>query len=434
MLHAGRCGSRGGVRPHGPLYASGVPDLSAILADVRAHFWVYLSMPVIASIIGYTTKLVAIRMMFQPIEFIGIRPYLGWQGIIPRRAERMAAIACETITAKLISTRDVFARLDPAQVAREIEVPLLYDVEFITHEVMAHYQPTLWNVLPKDMRRLIVARVKADAPAVVRDVMQDVKDNLDSVFDLEQMVVANLVHRKELLNRIFQESGAAEFRFIARSGIYFGFLIGLVQLVVWTLTHEPMVMPLFGLFTGWFTDWLALKMLFHPKEPVSLLGLVSWQGLFLKRRREVSAAYGELIARELITPRNIARAVLTGPHADRFFAMVQNHIQRMLDETTGIVKPLLLVTGGAENYQQMKTLVTQKLMERLPETLRSMENYAEEAMDVRATLVTKLQELTPVEFEGILRPAFRQDEWILIAVGAILGFLVGELQVFLVTH
>ena len=33
------------------------------------------------------------------------------------------------------------------------------------------------------------------------------------------------------------------------------------------------------------------------------------------------------------------------------------------------------------------------------------------------------------EFENLLRPAFQQDEWILFAVGAVLGFLVGELQV-----
>ena len=46
----------------------------SILADLRAHCWLYLSMPVVASIIGYVTKLVAIRMMFEPIEFVGITP------------------------------------------------------------------------------------------------------------------------------------------------------------------------------------------------------------------------------------------------------------------------------------------------------------------------------------------------------------------------
>jgi hypothetical protein len=45
-----------------------------------------------------------------------------------------------------------------------------------------------------------------------------------------------------------------------------------------------------------------------------------------------------------------------------------------------------------------------------------------------------MQQLTDEEFEGVLRPAFQQDEWKLIAVGAALGFLVGELQVFLMLH
>ena len=52
----------------------------------------------------------------------------------------------------------------------------------------------------------------------------------------------------------------------------------------------------------------------------------------------------------------------------------------------------------------------------------------------RNTLSTKMQQLNEHEFERLLRPAFEQDEWILIAVGAVLGFLVGELQVFIMLH
>lgn len=408
--------------------------LDSILADLRAHAWIYLSMPLVASMIGYVTKLVAIRMMFEPIRFFGIPPYLGWQGIIPRRAERMAAISCDTITSKLISPKDVFSRLDAERVAREIEGPLLFDVEFITHEVMEAYQPKLWGMLPVAVRRALVQRVKEDAPKVVAKVMEDVKANLDTVFDLKAMVIAQLTTRKELLNRIFRESGSAEFRFIARSGIWFGLIIGVVQLVAWILTREELIMPLFGLFTGWFTDWLALKMLFHPKQPRRFFGGFEWQGLFLRRRKEVSAAYGALIAHELITPRNIIEAVLRGPLSDRVFDLVQNHVQEAIDEQTGIVRPLVVLAVGTEDYDAMKRSVVKKLMERLPETLRAVEPYAEEAMNVHNTLVTKMQELTAEEFEGILRPAFQQDEWILIAVGAALGFLVGELQVFVMTH
>ena len=45
-----------------------------------------------AAAIGYVTKVVAIHMMFAPLEFVGIKPFLGWQGIVPRKAEKMAGI------------------------------------------------------------------------------------------------------------------------------------------------------------------------------------------------------------------------------------------------------------------------------------------------------------------------------------------------------
>jgi hypothetical protein len=50
---------------------------------------------------------------------------------------------------------------------------------------------------------------------------------------------------------------------------------------------------------------------------------------------------------------------------------------------------------------------------------------------VEKTIVDAMLALTPVEFEGVLRPAFQQDEWKLILVGGILGAIVGELQVHL---
>src|SRR3546814_19936383 len=95
-------------------------DWHSIAADVRKHFWIYLSLPFVSAVIGYVTKVVAIRMMFQPIDFVGIKPpYLGWQGIIPRNAAKMAGISVDLMTSQLISVREVFQRLAPERVARE---------------------------------------------------------------------------------------------------------------------------------------------------------------------------------------------------------------------------------------------------------------------------------------------------------------------------
>ena len=407
--------------------------MSGVVTDLAEHWYIDLSIPVVAAIIGYVTKLVAIRMMFRPLEFVGIKPYLGWQGIVPRRAARMASIAVDTMTRDLISASEVVSRLDPDLVAEELAEPMRKATQDITREVMAQYQPGLWDAMPEPMRRVVIGRVQAETPRMIRSVLADIQRDVDSVFDLKEMVITNLVTDKALLNRIFQEAGRKEFRFIARSGIYFGGAIGLLQMTLWVLFHEPLIMPAFGLIVGWFTDWLALKMIFNPKEPIHIFGMV-WQGLFLKRRNEVAADYGALIADEIITPRNVIEAVLSGPLSDRVFAMVRRQVQASLDRNTGLAKPLVVMTVGSGRYQEMKRTITTKVMQRLPETMSYLEDYARDSMDVRNLLIEKMQALDELQFEALIRPAFEQDEWILITVGALLGFAMGEAQALVLEH
>lgn len=406
-----------------------------ILRDLQQNWLVYLSMPLVAATIGYITKIVAIKMMFEPVEFIGLKaPYLGWQGIVPRKAKVMATIACDTMTSRLVRPEDVFGRLDPARVADSIEKPLLATVERITDELASIYTPGIWDRTPNAVRQLLIRRIQAEAPAVVRQMMAEILSRIDELFDLNDMVVRALMRDKRLLNRIFQRSGSEEFRFIARSGIYFGLIIGVVQAVAWAVTQNNWVMPIFGGLTGWITDWLALKMIFHPKKPKRYFGFFTWQGLFLKRRKEVAAEYGALIAAEVVTPANILEAILRGPLSDRLYDLVQRQVERMVDEQAGLFGRFVALTAGSKQYDAMKQLIADRVVENLPATLRHIERYAGEAMDLRNTLITKMQELSEEEFEALLRPAFQQDEWILITVGAVLGFLVGELQLFIMLH
>ena len=46
-------------------------------------------------------------------------------------------------------------------------------------------------------------------------------------------------------------------------------------------------------------------------------------------------------------------------------------------------------------------------------------------------LKSKLGEMTAEEYAGILRPIFHEDEWKLVALGAVLGLLIGWAQIML---
>ena len=402
----------------------------AIWADFQQNFWLYISIPFISGIIGYVTKVVAIQMMFAPLEFKGIKPVFGWQGIVPRKAEKMATIAVELMTSKLIKPEEIFARLDPERIAKEIELPLMAAAEDITREVAQEQHPGLWEGMPEFARQRLISRVKSKAPEIVEQVMADIQKDVVQYFDIKHMVINNLMKDKRLLNDIFKKVGREEFKFFMNVGFVFGFAIGLVQMTCWILTQGqyPWMLPLFGGFVGFFSDWLALQMMFRPLQPKKVFGY-TWQGLFIKRQNEVAADYAALISKQLLTSRHLLEELFTGPRSDSVINLVNRHVRKEIDIEAGIVRPLVVYAIGGAKYQVLKTKVAERIMERLPETMKSMESYAEDAMDIRNTLITRMQRLTPEEFEGMLRPAFKEDEWALIIVGAVLGFLVGEMQI-----
>lgn len=405
--------------------------LDHVIAEFQAHMWLYISIPFISGIIGYVTKVVAIKMMFAPMDFLGIKigPIpIGWQGIVPRKAEKMATISVDLMTSRLINANEVFARLDPNRIAKEIEVPMTAAAEEITRTVAQQYQPGLWEAMPEFARQKIIKKMQAEAPQVVANIMREIQGNVEKYFDIKHMVISNLLKDRAMLNEIFQKVGHQEFRFFSNAGFYFGFGIGLIQMICWLFFKQPWMLPAFGGFVGFFSDWAALQMMFRPLQPKKIMGF-TFQGLFIKRQQEVAADYAALISKQLLTPANMMEELFRGALSDRIMELLQRNVREMIDAQSGSIRPFVVYAVGSQKYIEMKNVVTEKIMERLPETMKHMESYAEDAMDVRNTLVERMQRLTPEEFEGMLRPAFKEDEWSLIAVGAALGFIVGELQV-----
>ncbi|MDG4665582.1 DUF445 domain-containing protein [Mycobacterium sp. 236(2023)] len=389
--------------------------------------WVYISIPLGAALVGWATKILAVKMMFQPVEFKGIPPYLGWQGQIPKRAPKMAAVAVDSITSKIINPQQLFDRIDPEELADELREPLREAAEELVETIMMSFQPQLWRATPDQLKDLVVANVESRIPAATRSMFDQFRGQIDQIFDIKHMVVTNLVRDKATLNSIFQDIGRPAFGFLIRSGLWFGFLIGLVQMVVFGFTGWHLVLPLFGLLTGGLTDYVALQMIFRPVERRTIFPGIKWQGVFQARREDVIRGYSALLAKEIFTPKAIMESLLTGPMSDRFFDIIETEIARTIDEQLGFAGRVIDVVGGSK-YQTMKKTLATSVIDRIPETSAHIEKYAAERLDLENTMIEKMAELTPMEYENLLRPAFKDDEWIIVVLGAGLGFLFGELQ------
>ncbi|WP_292988413.1 hypothetical protein [Mycobacterium sp.] len=76
----------------------------------------------------------------------------------------------------------------------------------------------------------------------------------------------------------------------------------------------------------------------------------------------------------------------------------------------------------------MKHRIAQTVIEKMPEQAHHVEEYATKALDLDNLAAERMKLLSAEEYGELMRPVFRDDEKTVFAVGAILGFIVGELQ------
>lgn len=390
-----------------------------------------LSIPLISAIVGWATNYLAVKMMFYPIEFVGIRPIFGWQGLIPAKRRQMAEIEVELVLGKLLSVEELANRLDPDALTEAIERRLKQVVRKVINDVMTESAPQLWAALPVQGKNLVYQRIENDIPNVVHKMVEDFQNNINEILDIKELVVEQLVNSPELINEIFLTAGDKEFPFIVRSGFYFGFLFGLPTMVLWYFFQAWWLLPLGGLLVGYATNWIAIKIIFEPKNPIRL-GPVTIQGMFLKRQKEVSEVYSAIIEQKLITPKNITHIILHGSGSAQLLELIELHVNDAIERYVAVAQPYFALGVGSDNYHRMKSLAVKQIFENSDKYLLYAYDYANSALRIGEDLSERMQELSAVEFEGVLRPAYQQDEWKLIVVGAILGGLAGLAQLYLV--
>ena len=404
-----------------------------ITADFKLNWFIYLSMPFVAAFVGYTTKLVALQMLYRPIEFVGIGPF-GWQGVVPRRAGKTAALTIQMLTDKRLKPEEILEKIDARQVVEDLREPLTRALDDMARELAEQVRPGLWDSLPSAGRGAVLARLHATAPGVVDNILAEMRADLSRFIDLQYLAVTILVKNKEQLNDLMKGMGGAAMKFIRRSGIYFGLAIGLVQMVAWALFHNPWIMPTFGFFTGFASDWLALNLIFIPREPRKLFGFIPVHGVLHAERDNVTRDYARILANDLFSADVLLEAILQGPTSERIFAAIEREISAVLDAQVGFAQPLITFAIGTKRYRELKSTIARMVLDRLPDTMQEAKDYTAKTLDIENLIVDKMNKLSPAQYEAILRPVFKDDEMLMVTVGAVLGFLVGELQVIFVEH
>ncbi len=417
--------------------------------------WRLLLIPLITGIIGYGTNWVAIRLLFHPIDFVGVRVpgmkeiapsfprklkqipgvvegRLGWQGIIPSRSARMGTIAAEKGIAKIATEREFYEEFDPERIATHIVTSSEDEIRELTDDVFREEYPELWHNTPAAVRELIHTRVQDRLPRIADEITEKIGENIDELLDINAMITDHLDENPALLNRLFLEVGDRELEFIINSGFFIGGLLGFLTIPLFLTIDSPFVLPVAGIIVGYATNWIALKIIFLPIEE-RRLGPFRLQGLFIKRQPEAAEEYAGIVADEIVTIGNVAENLLYGSQSDRTRKMIRDSIRPEVDRAIGIAGPAIRLTTGSEQYERVRETFASESVERTIDPLQDPAFNEERSEAIRQLVTERIRNLAPRDFVGLMRPAFVEDEWMLIVLGAVLGFVAGWIQLAVVT-
>jgi uncharacterized membrane protein YheB (UPF0754 family) len=409
------------------------------IVELFNEYWEYLTIPVVSAIVGYGTNWLAVKMMMGPIGFRGIGPF-GWEGVIPANSEKMARLVVEHSVKKVLTQEELISRINPKDMVDALNHRLEPFVEEIVDEVMLQTSNYglpignfLWSASPGWLKDKVYEEVKTKFPEAVERAVADIRDSLTDVLDINELIVEKLGGNKQMIIDVFKKSGEQEFKFIERSGLYFGLPLGIPVMFIWYFFPVWWVLPLFGLLVGYITNALALYLIQKPLNPVKV-GPFVIQGLFIKRQKEVSRYYGQLFANELITAEVLAKEVLGSESAiKRIHDMIYKEVSSAVESMQGSFKPLTVMSMGVKEYTKINKIISEKAFQEVQMPDKRSFQYLDEAFDIEETVADRVGNLPPEEFFELLHPVIEEDEWKLIAVGAVLGLGAGFWQWALLT-
>ena len=412
-----------------------------------------ISVPLFTGIIGYVTNWTGVLMLFKPLAFHGIRvpglkvlfPILprrvqvlplirydgglGWQGIVPSRADKMASIAVDKGLLKLGNVGDFYRELEPDRIAEHLATIAQAEIRDVVEQIMRQENPELWHDLPPLVREAVHARVRQQLPSVIKNITDEIGENVDQLVDAKLMVIRYFVAHPELLNELFMIMGKKELRFMQNFGFYFGYPMGFVLVAILHALPYWWVLPVGGVIIGWVVNYIGLEMIF---EPANYSRWIPWhQGLLLKRKDEVTELYAQMIADKVITLQNIGDELLTGPRSDRTKQMLHDQLRPAVDRAIGPARAAVRVAIGSREYEQIRSSVATEASTFAPIAFGDAAFNKRQAGKIRQFISTQMHEMSPDDFVEMLRSAIKQDEWLLFFHGGVLGFFAGWLHLLI---
>lgn len=202
----------------------------------------------------------------------------------------------------------------------------------------------------------------------------------------------------------------------------------MLEQIDWLYVLRLTTIPLIGGFIGWLTNWVAIKMLFYPRQPKKIL-FVTFHGIFPKNKNRIALKLGTVVQRDLINFDDIKEKLKDSTSLNN----VKEEIAIKVDEA---LRARILKMGLKNVIPDQLVTATHKVIVReidrnLPTMIETTLSKVESKLDIQDIVYKKVQGFSDEKLEQLLMDITAREFKFIEVIGAVLGFVIGIVQLLL---
>jgi uncharacterized membrane protein YheB (UPF0754 family) len=187
--------------------------------------------------------------------------------------------------------------------------------------------------------------------------------------------------------------------------------------------------PVISALIGWITNYIAVKMIFRPKNEIRILGL-RIQGLIPKRKQDLAIKIAHTVEKELISHRDIKEVLKSEDFHLHTSDVIRQKIEGFIQSKTA-GNPLIAMFVTPEITSRLSSMIMEELQKEIPGVIDSILEKVESKIDFREIIQKKIEQFDPSKLESIVYNIASQELKAIEILGGVLGFIVGLIQLLL---
>ena len=187
------------------------------------------------------------------------------------------------------------------------------------------------------------------------------------------------------------------------------------------------LMPLVGALIGWGTNYVAIKMLFHPRRPRKLIDF-TLQGVIPKHRTDLAQNLGELVETELVSTDDITQVIKRTDLKDEIAQIGDRLVDGKIKSQMAAANPLLAMVPE-EIFDVLKEAIKQGISDDLDVFVGSFVNQIETDVDLKNLVKNRIDSFDLDKIEDMMLSILSTEFQHIEIIGGIIGFIIGVVQI-----